>query len=239
MLPPYVTRGDPGTEFPIMIDGIPISRRPSELPIPSDPNATRQKMKDGRFRTWVDRPSFAGVDLGSRVFSMTLDLKSVRDDLISLEYISAYGGNHLVTIWRPTCIRYELPPGVSRLYLPHARKCAPHFYSGVEFSADGRNLKVNTDQFITDVFVDGEPLTVTYAAGPTLSTPASGGIVIAKNAETSGVATEYVPMLLGDVPNGGEQVEMWTFLTFICRMRSEVRLEGGISESHVYVFEEE
>lgn len=238
-MPVYANPGDPSTEFPVMIDGIAFSFRPSEIGMPPDSTAVTQTMLDGSRRVWHPRPSFSGIPNSSepRTFDIPYERLS-GNDLKNMMEIEASGGLHRLTIWRSTPIVYTLQAGITRLYLPRLRKCAPHLYSGSIVEAE-RNVIANVANFPTLVTRNGVALDVTYAEGPSLASPGAGGIVIARQPDGSGLRTaEHTAMLLGDNPVGGEKLIVWTFLTHECSLaQPDVRMRG-LTESHSYTFVE-
>lgn len=234
---PIAAPGDPSTELPLVIDGIVFNIRPSDYePVPVTVG-DRQEMLDGSKTVWERRPGFSGIANKNEHFTISFPFSALSgDNLVNMKMIRAEGGLHRLTLWTPEALVYTLAAGVTRIYLPHFRSCAPHLYSGLEL--DGGRVIVDTDVLPTLATLDGAALNVTYAEGPTLAAPGGGGLVIARQPDTSGETIGYTAMRLGDTPAGGEKLRIWMFMALLCDMEvTNVNL-SGLREDHAYTFVE-
>ncbi len=233
---PRIAPGDPGTAFPPVIDGHVLSLIPAELDITPEPVGDYVDMLDGGAREFQRRPGFDGVANHSDRYTIDLVYDSIKGtNREQMELIRARGGLHRVTVWRMVPVIYTCQSGVQRYYFPRFRKCAAHLYSGLNI---GGNITVSTDVFPTLATLNDDDLIVTYALGPTLVTPGAGGLVIAKQPDTSGAATDYTALMLGDVVATGDELIVWTCFTFECSMRAPRIPVRGITESHSHTFVE-
>lgn len=234
---PVIARGDPGIDRPIVIDGQVLSIMPIPLELAPDAVGEYQDMLDGGAREWQRRPHFGGIANHMDRLTINLGYAPEGPDREKLELIRATGGVHRLVLWRMVPFVFTCIAGLQRYYLPRMRRCAAWVYDGLLMPAPNA-VTVSTDAFPTDATFDGDALAVTYAEGPALADPGAGGIVIARQPDTSGAAIDFTAFMLGDVPVGGEVVVIWTAPTFEVSMREpRMRLSAG-QEVHSYTFVE-
>lgn len=233
---PLIARGDPGIDREIVIDGRTLTFMPSEINLQPDPVSDYQDMLDAGSREWQRRPHFDGIASYMDRYTLTLTLADLRGpNRITMEEIRVAGGVHRVTLWRMVPMTFICQPGLQRYYLPRLRKCAAWVYDGLVI---GGGTVVGTEAFPTEATYDDEALAVTYAEGPVLADPGAGGIVIARQPDTSGDAIDFTAVLLGDEPVGGEVLTIWMAPSFEMSMRApQIRIVAG-QESHSYTFVE-
>lgn len=235
-MPVYVKKGDPGTDRPILIDGIVFSVMPSDMEITPEPISEYLDMLGGGAREFQRRPGFDGVADHADRYTFAVPYGYLKgENRVQMELIRVRGGVHRLTVWRMVPVFYTLKSGVQRIYLPRFRKIAAHLYDGLNMGG----VVVTTASFPTYATLNGDTeLAVTYAAGPTLVTPGAGGIVIARQPDTSGAATDYTAMLLGDTVETGDTLELWSCFTFECSMRAPRVIVTRQQESHAHTFVE-
>lgn len=231
-----LAKGDPGTRYPLLIDGERLSVNPAELDVTPEPVSDFLDMLDGGAREMQRRPGFDGVaNLSDRyTFSIPYDALKGNDRII-VEEVRARGGVHRITLWRLVPVIYTMKSGLQRYYFPRFRKCAAHLYAGLYM---GNGISVDTILFPTLATLNGAALDVTYALGPTLADPGAGGLVIAKQPDASGAATDYTGFMVGDAVATGDELILWTSFTFECSMRAPRIVVRGITESHAHTFVE-
>lgn len=215
---PLIAKGDPGITREIVIDGRVLSFMPGTMEVTPDPVGDYQAMLDGGAREWQRRPHFDGIANMMDRYTISVPLGSVKgDDRIIMEEIRAAGGIHRLVLWRMVPFIYTCRAGLQRYYLPRLRKCAAWVYAGLQI---GRGVIVDTDVFPTYATRNGVALAVTYAEGPALVSPGAGGLVIARQPDNSGAATDYAAFMLGDVPAGGDVIVLWMAPSFEMSLRA-------------------
>jgi hypothetical protein len=237
VIPPLVLKGDPGIDRPIVIDGEVLSIMPREMTATPEPLSGFLPMLDGGEREFQMRPHFDGIANHADRYTFSIPYDRLRDDnRVRMERIRVRGGTHRVVLWRMVPVIYTVPlAGLKRYYFPRFRKCAAHVYDGLDI---GNGYFVSTDLFPTFITLNGAELVVTYAGGPTLADPGAGAAVIAREPDVTGAATDYTAFMLGDAPDMGDEIEVWSCFAFDCSLRrSDVRMVGP-TESHAYTFVE-
>jgi hypothetical protein len=233
MIPPLVTKGDPGIDRPLVIDGIVLSVMPREA-VPR-PLSRFLDMADGGAREFQIRPHFDGIARHADRYTFTIPYEWLSgENREKMELIRVSGGAHRLTAWRMVPVRFTCKAGVQRYYLPRFRKCAAHLYSGLQNGA----YTVDTELFPTLATLNDVELAVTYAEGPTLADPGAGGLVIARQPDSAGSAKEYTALRLGDVVVTGDDLILWSCFAHECSMlEPSIRMVGN-TESHAYTFVE-
>jgi hypothetical protein len=233
---PLIAKGDPGIDREIVIDGVVLSIMPSPFDMTPDPVSVYQDLLDSGGREWQRRPHFDGIANHMDRYTITIGFGSIKDEnREKMEVIRATGGIHRVVLWRMVPFVYTCVAGLQRYYLPRLRKCAAWLYDGLLI---GGGVTVATDAFPTYATLNGDLLAVTYAEGPTLVTPDAGGIVIARQPDSSGAATDYTAVQLGDVPAGGDVLTIWMAPAMEMSMRAPQIRVSRAQESHAYTFVE-
>lgn len=234
-MPVYLTKEDPGTAQPIMIDGLVFSILPSEIDMTPEPISQFLDTLGGGAREYQRRPGFDGVADHADRYTFAIPYEGLKgSNRVNMELIRVRGGVHRITVWRMVPVVYTLKSGVQRIYLPRYRKIAAHLYDGVNLGG----VIVNTTSFPTLAELNDDPLSVTYATGPTLVSPGAGGIVIARQPDASGAAMDYTAMLLGDTVETGDKLSLWAAFTFECSMRAPRIIMRRQQESHAHTFVE-
>lgn len=233
---PRIAKGDAGTAFPPVIDGRVLTLLPAEMNLNPDPVSDYLDMLDGGAREFQRRPGFDGVANHSDRYIADLLYEQIRGtNRVEMESIRARGGLHRLTIWRMVPVFYTCKAGVQRYYFPRFRKVAAHVYAGLNL---GGGIIVTTSVFPTLATLNGDELDVTYAVGPALVSPGAGGIVIAREPDATGAATDYTALMLGDTVSTGDELELWTCFSFECSMRAPRMVLRGQTESHAHTFVE-
>jgi hypothetical protein len=234
--------GDPAIEYPLMIDGTSLSVLPSEMDVTPSPVSTYLDMLDGGAREMQRRPYFDGIASYSDRYSFDVPYNALRgSNLMAMELLVARGGTHRLVMWRSRPFVFVCKAGVQRYYFPRFRKCAAHLYSGTVIGgheAGGGAIVVSTALFPTVATLNDDPLTVTYAEGPTLVDPGVGGMVIARQPDASGVAADYTAIMLGDVVTDGDELIVWMPPAFEVSLRDPRQRISGLREHHSYTFVE-
>ncbi len=233
---PLIARGDPGIDRAIVIDGIVLTIMPEAMEVTPEPVGDYQDMLDGGGRVWQRRPHFDGIANHMDRYTISVPFAAIQgENREKMELIRVTGDPHRVTLWRMVPIVYTCKSGLQRYYLPRLRKCAPHLYDGLEL---GGGVIVDTETFPTFATLEDVDLTVTYAEGPTLVEPAAGGIVIARQPDATGEAAEYTAVMLGDEPEEGDVLTIWTVTTHEMALRAPQMRVSHSQESHSYSFVE-
>lgn len=235
-MPPLIAKGDPGIDRQILIDGIVLSFMPGTMEVTPDPVGDYQDLLDGGAREWQRRPHFDGIANLMDRYTISMPLASLKgDDLEKMEVIRATGGIHRVVLWHMVPFVFTCKAGLQRYYLPRLRKCAAWVYTDLLLPG---GIIVDTESFPTYATLAGVELEVTYEEGPTLADPGAAGLVIARQPDSSGAATDYTAFRIGDVPAGGDTLIVWMAPAFEMSMRApQVRVSRGM-ESHNYTFVE-
>lgn len=235
-MPPLVRPGDPGLDRPLTIDGITFDIMPSELDASPDPISDYHDMLDGGAKEVQRRPGFDGVANHADRWTFGVPYDALKEqNRIDMSLIRVSGGIHKLTLWRMEPVTYTLIAGVTRYYFPRFRKCAAWLYYGLQIPG---GIFVDTVQFETLATIDDAAKVVTYAEGPSLISPGAGGIVIARQPDPSGPALDYTGFVLGDNPNGGEKLVIWSCWTHEVSMRAPQIRMRGITESQTHTFVE-
>jgi hypothetical protein len=231
-----IAKGDPGINREIVIDGRVLSFMPGTMEVTPDPVGDYQDMLDGGAREWQRRPHFDGIANMMDRYTINVPLGSVDgENRIIMEEIRATGGIHRLVLWRMVPFIYTCIAGLQRYYLPRMRKCAAWVYDGLLI---GGGVIVDTEVFPTYATRNGATLAVTYAEGPALVSPGAGGLVIARQPDSAGAATDYTAFMLGDVPAGGDVIVLWMAPAFEMSLRApQVRVSAGL-ESQSFTFVE-
>lgn len=232
--------GDPGIARPVLIDGVELSVMPSEFDMLPEPVSDYLDMFDGGAREFQRRPYFDGVNNYSDRVTFSFPIDQIRgENMRKMQLILARGGTHRITVWRMSPVVFSCVSGVQRYYLPRFRKVAGHLYAGLTLSGGGvGDTIVTTDAFPLIATLNDADLAVTYAEGPTLVAPGAGGIVIARQPDTSGAATDYVAVRMGDSPDTGDELILWSCWTHETSLRDPRISVRGPQESHSYTFVE-
>jgi len=238
-MPALLTKETGGTKYPLLIDGMTFSKMPKDLEFTPTPASDYQDLMSGRSRSWSRRPSFDGVaDMAER-FTLSFSYAWVRGlDRVNFLRMRARGDAHLFVLWQMNCVRWTCRTGVQRMYLPGSRLIAPHVYSGTTLADANGTALVNTTNFPAEATLNGEPLTVTYAEGPTLDDPGASGIVLAKQADVTGDASGYAAVLAGDDVATGDVLELWAVFAIEMQLHAPQIPMQGEMESHSYTFVE-
>jgi hypothetical protein len=236
MLPPLLATTDPGFDRPLVIDGMVLSVMPRDMDMFPEPESEYQKTLGADTIEWQRRPGFDGVADHQDSYVCNVPFaKLAGTNRTIMELIRVTAGPHLLTVWRMVPMVFTCKSGVQRYYWPKRRKCAAHFYAGLDI---GNGVFVDTDQFKTLAYLNDVELTVIYAEGPTLIPPAVGSVVISRLPDADGIAKGYTAMLLGDAVANGDVLKVWSVPTLQVSMRSpRIRIDLG-QESHSYVFAE-
>lgn len=234
MLPPLISKYDAGFDRPLLIDGQILSVMPRDMDMTPEPESTFLKAMSGNTLGWQHRPGFDGVADHQYGWILNVPYASLRgDDRAIMDWIIVSGDPHLFTVWRMVPMKFTCKSGVQRYYWPRRRKCAGHYYSGLNI---GNGIFVDTTYYPTEAYLNDAPLAVTYAEGPTLISPGDGAMVISRLPDAAGIARGYTGMLLGDTVADGDVLKVWSVPTLEVSMRSpRIRLDLG-GESHSYVF---
>jgi hypothetical protein len=236
MLPALVEKGDPGIDRSIVIDGVVFSVMPKDMDVSPEPVSDYLDMLDGGAREFQRRPHFDGVPDYSDRYTFGFPYEALNnDDREKLELIRVRGGIHRLTLWRMVPVVWTCKTGVQRYYLPRFRKIAASVYDGL---AIGGGVTVATDRFPSIASLNGAALTVTYADGPTLASPGAGGIVLARDPDLTGEATDYTGVYVGTAVESGDELILWACFAFEVSMRAPRMKLSGINESHAYTFVE-
>lgn len=231
-----IAPGDPGIDLPAVVDGIELDLIANDIEITPEPVSDYLDMLDGGSREYQRRPHFDGIANLSDRYTISIPYEALKgDNRQKIELIRARGGVHRVVLWRMVPTVWTLRAGVNRLYFPRFRKCAAWLYDGLEL---GGGTVVDTETFPTIATLAGEALAVTYVEGPELVSPGAGGVVISRQPDASGAATDYTALLLGDDITDGDELIVWTTFSFEMTLRSpRVRL-SGTNEHHTHTFVE-
>jgi len=236
-MPRLIEQGDPGTDRPILLDGVELSVLPADLDSPPEPVSDYLDRLNGRASEHQRRPSFYGAPSHTDRYPFTFAYDQIRGpDRIIMETIRVRGGTHLLTVWRMVPVIWQCQAGISRHYLP--RRPAAHLYDGLLIGGDAGATVVNTEHFPIDATLNGAALAVTYAEGPTLADPGEGGVVVAREADVSGEAAGYVGIRVGGTLQTGDELMLWGCWTHEVSLRAPGLVMRGQSESHAYVFVE-
>lgn len=232
-----IEQTDAGTDYPILIDGLQVSVRPADLDQPPVPVSDYLDRFDGGASEHQRRPWFLGAPSYKDRYSFAFRYDQISGaDRVIMETIRVRGGIHRLTVFRMVPVIWSCLAGVSRYYLPSFRKPAAHLYDGLALSNPAAT--VTTEAFPIDATLEGVALTVTYAEGPTLADPGAGGIVVARQPDTSGEAADYVAVRIGDAVTTGDELILWGCWTHEVSLRTQsVNLRGQI-ESQAYTFVE-
>lgn len=239
-MPRLINKGDPGTDYPILIDGVQVSVRPADLDQPPASVSDYLDRFDGGASEHQRRPWFLGAPAYKDRYSFTFSYDQIKaEDRIIMDELRVGGGIHRLTVWRMVPVKWVCLAGISRYYLPSFRKPAAHLYDGVELSGPAGFVVVDPlDTFPIDATLNDTTLTVTYAEGPTLADPGAGGIVIARQPDTSGETADYCAVRIGDAVETGDVLMLWGCWTHEVSWRTaSVNLRGQV-ESQAYSFVE-
>ncbi len=239
-MPRLIEKGDPGTDRPILIDGIELRILPAELDAPPEPVSDFLDRLDGGSSEHQRRPWFDGVAnvRDRKTFTFAYD-QIQGDDRIKMMEIVARGGLHRITVWRMEPIIWTCREGVSRYYLPAFRKPAAHLYSGLVLGGETAGaVTVTTEAFPIDATLNGDALTVTYEEGPILSNPGTGGLVLGRVPNSDGEEAGYTRVRAGGTLVTGDELILWGVWTSECTLRSPGVTMRGQTESQAFVFVE-
>lgn len=234
-----IEQGDPGTDRPILIDGIELGIMPADLDAPPEPVSDYLDRLDGGASEHQRRPFFLGAPNYSDRYSYTFAYDQIQgDDRVKMELIRVRGGIHRLVVWRMVPVIWTCLAGVQQYYLPRFRKPAAHLYSGLRMGGDAGSIVIGTETFPIDATLNDVALTVTYAEGPALVAPGAGEIVISRQPDVTGEAADYVPILLGDTVVTGDELILWGCWAHEVSLRAPGLTMRGQTESHAYTFEE-
>jgi len=234
-----IEKGAPGTDFPILIDGRQVSILPADLDQPPTPVSDYLDRFDGGASEHQRRPFFLGAPNYKDRYSFTFTYDTLStEDRIVMEELRVMGGIHRLTVWRMVPVIWSCLAGVARYYLPSLRKPAAHLYDALVITGRTGVATVTTEAFPIDAWLNDDPLTVTYAEGPTLADPGAGGIVIARQPDASGEAADYVAVRIGDTVVTGDILKLWGCWTHEVSLRAPGVTLRGQAETQNYTFVE-
>lgn len=238
-MPRLIEKGDPGIDHPILIDGIELSIMPAELDQPPTPVSVYLDRFDGGASEHQRRPYFIGAPSYKDRYPFTFAYDQIgREDRIKMEEIRVGGGIHRLTIWRMVPVKWICLAGVSRYYLPSFRKPAAHLYDGLAISGPAGFNIVSPETFPIDATLNGDALEVTYAEGPELDDPGEGGIVFARQPDTSGQTMDYCALRVGGALVTGDVLMAWGCWSHDVSLRAPGVTMRGQVERQAYTFVE-
>lgn len=234
---PLVDKGDPGINYPPIIDGRVFGVIPTGVEVVPLPIADHIDTADSGSRVFQRRPSFDGVADYHDRYEIKIPYRSLKgQDRVSMELIRVSGLLHYFAMLRLVPVIYTCRSGVRRYYLPRYRRVAGHVYNGLAVA--GR--PVTTETFPTYASLRGVDLNVSYANGPALVDPGAGNVVFSRDADVSGVARDYTAFRIGDEVAAGDQIVVWFCPVFHMNLDSpRIQFAEAIGrESHEYLFRE-
>jgi hypothetical protein len=238
-MPRLIDKGDPGTDRSILIDGIQLSILPADLDAPPEPVSDYLDRLDGGASEHQRRPYFLGAPAYSDRYTFTFAYDQITgDDRVKMEEIRVAGGTHRIVVWRMVPIIWHVQAGVSRYYLGRFRKPAEWLYRGLILSGPAGSTEVTAEHFPIDATLAGEALTVTYAEGPTLADPGTGGVVIARQPDVSGEAADYTAVRVGGTLTTGDVLMLWGVWAHEVSLRAPGLVMRGQTETQSYTFVE-
>lgn len=238
-MPRLIAPGDPGTDHPMLIDGVALSILPADLDAPPEPISDYKDRLDGGASEHQRRPWFLGAASYSDRYTFTFGYKQIADEnRIAMEEMRVRGGIHRLVVWRMVPIIWTVQTGVAVYYLPRFRKPAAHLYSGLMLIGPAGADEVTTENFPIDAWLGDEPLVVSYAEGPALDDPGEGGIVFARQPDVSGEATDYNAVRVGGDLVTGDELKVWGVWSHEVSLRTPGLTMRGQVEDQNYVFVE-
>jgi hypothetical protein len=238
-MPRLIDKGDPSTDYPILIDGVQLGIIPAELEAPPEPVSQYLDRLDGGASEHQRRPFFLGAGNYSDRYTYTFSLDGIEaEDRIKVDELRVRGGIHRLTVWRMVPVVWACLGGLSRYYLPRFRKPAAHLYAGLRISGAAGSVVVTTEAFPVDATLNGDALAVTYAEGPTLTDPGEGGIVVARQPDGSGESADYCAVRVGGDIATGDELMLWGVWSHEVSLRVANVTMRGQSEALALVFVE-
>ena len=215
-----------GVDFPISFQSLTVDPAPIETPVDTI---------DGGSVSFRPLALPGCPDMSDRYTINVPSSNLTGAPLIQLERIRARGGYHTLAYWRPIRTFYTAKAGQTKFYLPRYRTNAPQVHAGLI----DHGITMSTTVAPLLAWLNGTPLTVTYAAGPTLVAPAAGAIVVSQAVETTGPGTNYAPFLVGSVLVAGDVIEIEWFPLFLMTLTGpKISYPRTVVEDHSYTFRE-
>jgi len=228
-----------GLRRSITLDGIDLGLMPPSMPITPEPLQDIVNTLDGGSVAFGVYAGLGHADMLDR-YTIPLDYEHVDGTLLrTLQRQRAIGGFHTLCVWKPIFTFYTARAAQSRFLLPRYRRNAGKVHEGLIF--EGVTVNTTSAPFKAWKIVGGvaTALTIVYANGPTVTTPAAGSLTVARDAHFEGIDTGYAEFRIGDVLAAGDKIELEWFPVFtgmIVSPRQEY--PKTIAESISFTFQE-